>query len=114
MWCCGLSLLWFAAPSLAETLTPSAITAEEWARPRRGETVVAMPAMQWAVRQLQHRPAARLVLFHAGGDDGNVWAEEIRAWLIALGIPGERIELRTGLARAGRVELILEGGEASP
>lgn len=112
-WCCGALVLAFVSPSMAETPTLSAVTAEEWARPRRGETVAGMPALQQAVRQLQQRPSARLVLFYAGGDDGNLWAEEIRAWLVALGVPGARIELRSGLDGPDRVELIVEGGGAA-
>ncbi len=84
---------------------PLAITAEEWSRPRSGEALVDHPAVSNAVRSLLDEPDARLEVRYPGGDEGNLWALEVRAWLVALGIASDRIELVPGSSQPDLVEL---------
>lgn len=87
---CAL-LLGFAAPASAWTLDAST-----WARPRSGAAIVAMPPLAEVVDAWSKRPGDRIVIRHPGGEDGEVWAAELRAWLVALGVPGGRVELVGG------------------
>lgn len=84
-------LIGFAAPASAWTLDAST-----WARPRSGAAVLAMPPLAEVVDAWSKRPGDDIVIRHPGGEGGDVWAAELRAWLVALGIPGERIELVGG------------------
>lgn len=74
------------------------VTAEQWARPRSGEAVAALPGLARLVELLDRDPSQRLVVRYASGDDGALWAEELRSWLVALGVPSAGIELETGHA----------------
>ncbi len=84
------------------------ISAAEWAQPRSGEWVLQQPVIAEVVRALQQQPGARLQLSHPGGDEGTLWAEEVQAWLIALGVPSSRIERVPGSGSADTIQLQLQ------
>ena len=84
-----------------------AVTAEQWARPRSGEAVTQLPELVRLVEALDRNPSQRLVVRHASGDDGTLWAEELRSWLVALGIPSVNIELAPGALEADKLLLEL-------
>jgi len=105
--------LWFAlagivSNALADSESRFEISAEQWARPRSGERVVAYESLQMLVRHLDQRSAAVVNIRYAGGDEGQLWAEELRGWLVALGIPSDRIKLRAGLQYRDRLVLETE------
>jgi len=109
-----LALLLLASP-LALAAEVHALDAAEWSRPRSAEAVTAMPTVRTAVRTWEQTPAARLVIRHPGGEAGVLWAEELRDWLIATGLPSNALGLRSDNALRGKVELIIErdgSGEA--
>ena len=83
------------------------VTAEQWARPRSGEAVAQLRELVRLVEVLDRNPSQRLVVRHASGDDGTLWAEELRSWLVALGIPSVNIELAPGALEADKLLLEL-------
>ena len=91
----------------AATSPAVTVTAEQWARPRSGEAVAQLPELARLVEVLDRNPAQRLVVRHASGDDGTLWAEELRSWLVALGIPSMNIELAPGALEADKLLLEL-------
>ena len=88
------------------------LPAEAWNRPRGGEMVTHLAAVRQAVERWMERPGTRLLIRHPGGEEGQLWAEELRDWLVALGVPGNRLELQAGLAEADRMVLSLEAPPA--
>lgn len=84
------------------------ISVEQWARPRSGSRVVAFEPLQNLVRHLGKQETAIVVIRYAGGDEGLVWAEELRGWIVALGISGDRIRLHAGLPDRDRLVLETE------
>lgn len=72
------------------------LTAADWAQPRNGDWLVAHPALQGPLVQLQQFPQRELQLRYPGGDEGVLWVEELQAWLVALGLEPERIETLPG------------------
>jgi hypothetical protein len=83
------------------------ITAEQWARPRSGESIVQLPGLGTLVEAAERDTASRLVIRFAGGDEGSLWAEELRSWLVALGLPSARIALEPGPSLSDRLLLEL-------
>lgn len=81
------------------------ISALEWAQPRHGEWLVRQPVLASAVDQLQQQPQSLLQIRYPGGDEGVLWAEELQAWLVALGLPSSRIERVPGSSTADRIQL---------
>lgn len=105
-----------AAAALLVSVTQAAddrwkLTAAEWSRPRSAAAVLEMAPVANAVRSWQaarrERENARLLLVHSGGEEGSLWAAELRDWLIALGIPPQAVELAGG-GRASDLEIRLE------
>ena len=74
------------------TLAPSL-----WDRPRSARAVLDQPAMRQAAELYLARPASRLVIHHGNGLEPLAQAEEIRAWLMALGIDGARVSLKNDI-----------------
>ena len=99
-----LLLLTLDAPA-AETVV---ISSAEWARPRSGETLARMPGLVQLARRLVDARTGHIRIRHPGGEEGVVWAEELRGWLVALGIASTQIELVPGTSRPGAVELELK------
>jgi hypothetical protein len=81
------------------------ITATEWARPRHGDWLVTQPALVAAIEQLQQTPSSHLEIRYPGGDEGVLWAEELQAWMVALGVASDRIERVPGSGAADRVQI---------
>ncbi len=83
------------------------VTAEQWARPRSGAAVARLPELARLVEAFDRNPSQRWVVRHASGDDGSLWAEELRSWLVALWIPSVHIELEPGLSETDKLLLEL-------
>jgi len=104
---------WFLMPGLvlvaavAGAAEPRFVTAVEWAQPRTGTALMQHPALAQAVQEL--RPGQRLQLLYPGGDEGSLWARELQAWLVALGLSSQRIELLPGSTREDAIELRVVG-----
>lgn len=95
----------FLAASAALAEDRWSLSAEQWARPRSGASLVAMEPLAEVVRQLHEGGERRLLIGYPGGEEGSLWAHELRSWLVALGIPSQRIRLQSGGQQAGVLDL---------
>ena len=106
----ALVALLAVAPVLAASASSWELKASEWSRPRSASAVIAMAPIANAVRAWHDALAqgddnARLQLLHASGEEGGLWAAELRDWLIALGVAPGAIELAPAGVPADRLEL---------
>ncbi len=83
------------------------LSADGWARPRDGQSVARMAPLPEAIAAWSADTAQRLVIHYPGGEDGQLWAFELRSWLVALGVPQEKLELVAGSQQADRIEIEL-------
>lgn len=79
--------------------------ANEWSVPKKTSTLLAMPAIYKSMQNLQNNTNSSLKLKYPGGDEGTLWVNELRSWLIALGLSSKRIELVPGSAISTTIEL---------
>ena len=77
---------------------------ELWDRPRSGGAVLALEAVKPCIAAFNRDPAARLVIHHDPAGEPALMAEELRAWLMALALDAERMEL-AGDGRSGALLL---------
>jgi hypothetical protein len=84
------------------------LLADDWARPRSGARVSSLPAVRAAVAAWRGSAGGVLVVVHPGGEAGMLWGAEVRDWLVALGVPSDRVRLAPGSARADAVILRTE------
>lgn len=87
------------------------ITAEQWARPRSGGMIARTNALARLVDIFNKDSNHYFTLHYHTGDEGMLWAEELQAWMIALGIPSAIIILLPGLEDGSRVEIELRSGK---
>lgn len=112
---------WFRVAALAGLLCAGAaraedcaVSAEEWSRPRSAAMVVALPGVRACVARWHGTPGDRLVIVHAPGEEGALWAAELRDWLVALGVPSARILLRATGDDVDRVLIRIEPALSPP
>lgn len=92
------ALLAIASSSIAhaENSPPMAaltLTADQWPSPRNGQSIAMLPPLAAAMQDMIAVPGSRLALRHPRSDEGNAWAQELRDWLVALGVSSDRIEM---------------------
>lgn len=94
--CCGLAVLALAAGrGLAAEIGP-----ELWDRPRAAQVILAHPAIREAVAAYHVRDGRPLRVVHGERQEALLQAEELRAWLLALGLEPGRVSLRRDPAAA--------------
>lgn len=81
------------------------LTQSAWSVPRTTRSVLAMPALQKTVRAYNKHPKSHIQIHYPGGDEGTLWAAELRSWLVSLGIASQHIELLPGTRKSGQLEL---------
>ena len=72
-----------------------------WMLPRDAGSVLQEPTIAQAVRTLLAEPEAYLEIRYPEGEMGELWGQELHAWLVALGVVSDRMELQ---ASSGPVE----------
>jgi hypothetical protein len=77
----------------------------QWNIPRSATTIIGMPAIQNTVRKYQATSGSRIHIRYAGGDEGTLWVNELRSWLVSLGVPSRDIELLPGASSPEQLEL---------
>jgi hypothetical protein len=104
-----LCLLLLASPAFADEPGSFDVTADQWALPRSGAALIHLQPVHDAVAAWLADPGARLVIRHAGSDVGNLWADELMDWLVALGVPAANIEKRVSADQPeGAVTLLVQ------
>lgn len=96
----ALLLLALPVPLSAESVT---ITADQWASPRSGESIIRFERLNKLVEAFDQSPDNQILIRHAEGESGTLWGEELRSWLVSLGIPSGRIVLNAGLGRSDAI-----------
>lgn len=86
------------------------LPAQFWHSARSGEVVATDPTLAKAMQRFIEYPRASLIIHHAREDESLARAEELRGWLIALGVEASRISLtETGaIASAADRNLTIE------
>jgi hypothetical protein len=70
---------------------------ELWDRPRTGAIVLAQESINQVVGAALAEPHAQILIHHPAGQEAQIQAEELRAWLGALAIDPRRVVLRGDL-----------------
>ena len=101
----------FAGQGASDTLLEQPIFGEDWPDRRTTKTVLSLPPVKQLLELFVEDPRQRVTVRYPGGDKGNAWAQELREWLVALGIPSNYIVLEPGSGGQDRLLLLLEAGD---
>ena len=88
-------------------LTQFILTQEQWSIPKRAESILQMPALIVVMKKLTKGKSNTLVIRSPGGEMGILWASELKAWLVSLGLSSKRIEIQTGSLKSDQLELFV-------
>lgn len=87
------------------------ITADQWAKPRSGSSLLQLQPVRDVVQAWQAAPQLHIVIRHAASDAGNLWAGELSDWLVALGVPADHVEKQASADQADdSVTLLVQRG----
>lgn len=81
--------------------------AEEWARPHDSEDVLSIAPIRQSVQQWMQSPGQVLVIQYPGGEEGVMWGNGLRDWLVALGVPSSHVEAIPGHSRNDEMIIFL-------
>lgn len=90
-------ILFCCLPVQAASVRIFSLSADTWARPRSGEVLPQMEALRLAVDYWHGLGDAAIMLRYPSVDSGELWAAELKDWLVSLGIPSRSIYLSPGL-----------------
>ncbi len=79
------------------------LRADTWAKPRNGLVVTQMPPLPDVVASWSEDTNQRLIIHYPGGESGQLWAYELRSWMVSLGVPLKNLELVAGGEEAGEI-----------
>jgi hypothetical protein len=100
-------LLTLAGQSSANSIRIFSLSADEWARPRSGIVIPELSSIRSAVSYWDKGVNALIVIQYPGEDSGELWAAELRDWLISLGVPADYIRMASGTQEADEIKLIV-------
>lgn len=91
----------------ANTVRIYTLSADAWARPRAGEVLPQLEPVRLAVAYWETGTDAAILLSYPGEDSGELWAAELRDWLVSLGIPSDYIVLSPGLQAEDEIQILV-------
>ncbi|MCK4704904.1 MAG: hypothetical protein KAT90_05455 [Gammaproteobacteria bacterium] len=80
------------------------LTEEQWDLVKQGEQLLTMPMMQQVIDAWSLRQGQAIELRYPGGEEGELWVEELRDWLISLAIPSKYL---FSVAGSGKADVII-------
>jgi len=102
---CFTGLLFMAGHAAANSIRIFTLSADEWARPRTGAVIPQLAAVRSAVSYWGKAGGRAMIIRYPGEDTGELWAAELRDWLISLGVPSDYILLLSGTQAADEIKL---------
>ncbi len=98
-------LLFMVGHVMANSIRIFTLSADEWARPRTGIVIPQLAAVRSAVNYWGKGGDKAIIIRYPGEDTGELWAAELRDWLISLGVPSDYILLSSGTLAADEIKL---------
>jgi hypothetical protein len=102
---CFAFLFCMAGHAAANSIRIFTLSADEWARPRTGAVIPQLAAVRSAVSYWGKGGDKAMIIRYPGEDTGELWAAELRDWLISLGVPSDYILLLSGTQAADEIKL---------
>ncbi len=97
----------FYSSVVANSIRIFTLSADQWARPRAGEVIQQLEPVRLAVSYWESGTDATILLSHSVADSGEIWAAELRDWLVSLGVPSDFILISPGLQEDDELQILV-------
>lgn len=102
-----ISILLIATNLWANSVRIFSLGADSWARPRAGQVIPDLEPVRLAIAYWETGTNAAILLSYPGEDSGELWASELKDWLISLGVPSDYILLSPGLQARDEIHILV-------
>jgi len=102
-----LILLASAGSVSAVDMIQTELKAEQWDMPRQGERILRSPALNHLLKQWQQQSHKLIEIRYPGGEEGELWVNELMDWLVALGVPSEKLHAVQGSGAEDKIQLLI-------
>lgn len=108
-------MLAFASLTIASELPQDGLKlhAEQWELARNGEQLLQVPVLNKVVNTWLLKDGYRIELQYPGGEEGELWVDELMDWLISLGIPSKYLVAVRGSGEADIIKFKITKAEES-
>lgn len=93
--------------SQADTTRTFILSADDWAQPRSGQVIASFDSVRNAVEYWDKSYNAVMLIRYPGEDSGELWAAELKDWLVSLGVPNDYIYRQAGLKKLDEVDIVV-------
>ncbi len=101
----GLCFL-FSSNVLAQDVVAQ-LRAEVWDTQRHGEALLKVPALSAIIQKWMLAPSQLIELRYPGGEEGELWVEELHDWFVSLGVPSTKIQILPGSQAEDIINIVL-------
>lgn len=95
----------------AEEMPSMNISYEQWEASRHGEKLIKLAELTDLLRLWTENTEKMLEMHYPGGEEGELWAQELMDWLIALGVPSSSMQAVPGSGNEDIIKIVLTQGE---
>lgn len=81
--------------------------AEQWELSRSGESIMAIPVLKKVLANWLKDKSKLIEIRYPGGEEGEVWVQELMDWLISLGVPSNSISTVPGSGTGDLIKFFL-------
>ena len=89
------------------------LRAESWDIPRHGEALLTVPELSMVMQKWMLDPSRTIELRYPGGEEGELWVEELKDWFVSLGVPSGIIQLTPGSKAEDIINIVIIEAEKS-
>jgi hypothetical protein len=72
------------------------LQAEQWEFARNGESILSLPVLSDVINLWLKDRQKLIEIQYPGGEEGEFWVQELADWLVALGVPSNRMIIVPG------------------
>jgi len=84
-----------------------ALRAETWDISRHGEVLLKVPVLAQIINKWMQNSQQKIELRYPGGEEGELWVEELKGWLVSLGVPSKVIQISPGSHAEDVIDIVL-------
>lgn len=83
------------------------LRAEIWDTRRHGEALLKVNSLSTIMQKWMPDTTQTIYLRYPGGEEGELWVEELKDWFVSLGVPSEKIQVSPGSEAEDIINIVI-------